>query len=131
MIRKVTLSASEVGFANKNGIKLEDVAKAKLPKRGRPVGSKNKPKIIKMLDVQVKEGKKKVKEHSPTSFEDALKEWDRMENKVNYKELCEKLQEALAKSYVEAEQFERKVAELRNEVAARDVIINYLESRRL
>jgi hypothetical protein len=44
--------------------------------------------------------------------------------------LCEKLQEALAKSYVEAEQLERQITYLRSEVGARDVIINYLESRR-
>jgi hypothetical protein len=86
-------------------------------KRGRPVGVKNKPKTTKQAQI--------------VSFEKQLEEWDRKQNAVDFKELSEKLQEALAKSYVEAEQFERKVAELRNEVAARDVIINYLESRRL
>lgn len=87
-------------------------------KRGRPVGSKNKPRA------------KVVKQHHVLTFEKQLEAWDQKENKVNFKELCEKLQEALAKSYVEAEQLERQIAGLRNEVAARDVIINYLESRR-
>ncbi len=41
--RKVSLSRSEVEMAKSMGIPLEDVAKAKLPKRGRPKGSKNKP----------------------------------------------------------------------------------------
>ena len=44
--RKVRLTASEVGFAKKNDIPLTDLAKAKLPKRGRPKGSKNKPKNL-------------------------------------------------------------------------------------
>ena len=85
-------------------------------KRGRPVGVKNKPKATKQAQI--------------VSFEKQLEEWDRKQNAVDYKELSEKLQEALAKSYVEAEQLERQVGQLRNEVAARDVIINYLESRR-
>ena len=85
-------------------------------KRGRPVGVKNKPKTIKQAHI--------------LTFEKQLEEWDEKEQKVNFKELCEKLQEALAKSYVEAEQLERQVGQLRNEVAARDVIITYLESRR-
>lgn len=88
-----------------------------IKKRGRPVGVKNKPKATKQTQI--------------SSFEQQLEEWDRKQNAVDYKELSEKLQEALAKSYVDAEQLERKVAELRKEIAARDVIITYLESRRL
>ena len=84
--------------------------------RGRPVGSKNKPKAVKRSEM--------------LTFEKQLEKWDANEKKVNFKELCEKLQEALAKSYVEAEQLERQITVLRNEVAARDVIITYLESRK-
>jgi hypothetical protein len=86
-------------------------------KRGRPVGSKNKPKPVKRASI--------------LTFEKQIEEWDKKEKQIDLQGLCDKLQDALAKSYVEAEQFERKVAELRNEIAARDVIINYLESRRL
>jgi len=64
------------------------------------------------------------------TFEKQLEKWDKKEKQVDLKELCDKLQEALAKSYVEAEQFERQINQLRSEIAARDVIINYLESRR-
>ena len=85
-------------------------------KRGRPVGVKNKPKT---------------KQAHILTFEKQLEAWDKKEKTVNFKELCEKLQEALAKSYVEAEQLERQIGQLRNEVAARDVIITYLESRRI
>jgi hypothetical protein len=85
-------------------------------KRGRPVGVKNKPKVSKQAQI--------------VSFNQQLEEWDRKQNAVDFKELCEKLQEALAKSYVEAENLERQIVALRNEVAARDVVITYLESRR-
>jgi cell fate (sporulation/competence/biofilm development) regulator YlbF (YheA/YmcA/DUF963 family) len=84
-------------------------------KRGRPVGVKNKPKV---------------KQAHILTFEKQLEAWDEKEKTVNFKELCEKLQEALAKSYVEAEQLERQVAMLQTEVSARDVVIRYLESRR-
>ena len=87
-------------------------------KRGRPVGSKNKPKA------------KVIKKTHALTFEKQLEAWDKKEKTVNFKELCEKLQEALAKSYVEAEQLERQVAMLQTEVSARDVVIRYLESRR-
>jgi hypothetical protein len=87
-----------------------------IKKRGRPLGVKNKPKAVKRTQV--------------LAFEKQLEAWEKKENEVNYKELCEKLQEALAKSYVEAEQLERKIAGLQNEIGARDVIIRYLESCR-
>ena len=86
-----------------------------IKKRGRPVGSKNKPAV---------------KRTQMLTFEKQLEAWEKKEQKVNFKELCEKLQEALAKSYVEAEQLERQVAMLQTEVSARDVVIRYLESRR-
>lgn len=41
--RKTKLSKSDVEMARSMGLSLEDVAKVKLPKRGRPAGSKNKP----------------------------------------------------------------------------------------
>ena len=87
-----------------------------IKKRGRPLGVKNKPKAVKRTQV--------------LTFEKQLEAWEKKENEVNYKELCEKLQEALAKSYVEAEQLERQIAGLQNEINARDVIIRYLESCR-
>ena len=87
-----------------------------IKKRGRPVGSKNKPAAVKRSQM--------------LTFEKQLDAWDKQEKKVNFKELCEKLQEALAKSYVEAEQLERQIALLQSEISARDVVIRYLESRR-
>ena len=84
-----------------------------IKKRGRPAGVKNKTKQAQIL-----------------TFEKQLDEWDRKQNAVDYKELSEKLQEALAKSYVEAEQLERQIVVLQTEISARDVVIRYLESRR-
>jgi len=82
-------------------------------KRGRPPGSLNK-RTQAVVD----------------SFSETLAEWDRMENEVDFKDLCQKLQEALAKSYVEAEELEKQVIYWRNEVAARDIVIRYLEGRK-
>jgi len=87
-----------------------------IKKRGRPAGVKNKPKATKQAQI--------------LAFEKQLEEWDRKQNAVDYKELSEKLQEALAKSYVEVEQLERQIAGLQNEIGARDVVIRYLESRK-
>jgi len=53
----------------------------------------------------------------------------KVEKPVDFKELCQKLQEALAKSYVEAEELERVITHWRNEVGARDIVIRYLESK--
>ena len=85
-------------------------------KRGRPVGSGKKPVV-----------------NASSEFQETLSEWDRMEaetSQVDLKGLCQKLQEALAKSYVEAEELERQIAYWRNETGARDIVIRYLESRK-
>lgn len=127
MVRKVTLNRSEVEMAKSMGISLEQAAKAKLPKRGRPKGSKNK----KPTPAQMHKAAAKIANSSnPISeFQKTLNQWDEAEKKVDFKDLCQKLQEALAKSYVEAEGLEKAITYWRNEVAARDVIIRYLEGR--
>ena len=94
-------------------LKFEDTQYAKKGKRGRPPGSLNK-RTQDVVD----------------SFTETLDEWDRMENEVDFKDLCQKLQEALAKSYVEAEELDKQIAYLRNEIAARDIVIRYLECRK-
>jgi hypothetical protein len=68
--RKVRLNATQVKFAKDNDIPLADFAKSVVPKRGRPVGSKNKPKPAPKKPVQ---------------------------NKVNWQDLAKRLQEALMK----------------------------------
>jgi hypothetical protein len=45
--------------------------------------------------------------------------------------LSEKLQEALAKSYVEADGMKKTIETLNREVHARDIIITYLEIRKV
>jgi hypothetical protein len=86
-------------------------------RRGRPVGVKNKPKATKQAQI--------------ISFEKQLEEWDRKQNAVDFKELSEKLQEALAKSYVEADGMKKTIETLNREVHARDIIITYLEIRKV
>lgn len=94
--------------------KVKPAVKAKTVRRGRPIGSKNKPK------------------NPIDDFKKTLDEWDRMEaesSKVDLKNLAEKLQNALAKSYVECEQLEKNIGIYQNEITRRDVIIQYLESK--
>lgn len=55
-------------------------------------------------------------------LEDKIKEWDEEQQRVDFQELCEKLQNALAKSYVECDLLEATVAEQRT-------IIKYLEGK--
>ena len=81
-------------------------------KRGRPAKSVNKEEQ-RVID----------------TFAETLSEWDRKEAEVDFKDLCQKLQEALAKSYCDSEQLEQNVNYLRNELQARDVVIRYLESK--
>jgi hypothetical protein len=88
-------------------------------RRGRPVGVKNKPKFAFPKEPQI------------DSFQQQLEEWDRKQNAVDYKELSEKLQEALAKSYVEADTLNKTIANLNREIHARDIIITYLEIRKV
>jgi hypothetical protein len=88
-----------------------------IKKRGRPVGSKNKPEI------------KVVKRTNVLAFEKQLEDWDKKEKQVDLQGLCEKLQDALAKAYVDCEKFEKDIATYQSEILRRDVIIQYLESR--
>ena len=84
-------------------------------KRGRPAGSLNK-RTQAVVD----------------SFSETLDEWDRMDaetSQVDFTDLCQKLQDALARSYVEAEELEKTVSHLISEVSARDIVIRYLESK--
>ena len=93
-------------------------------KRGRPVGAKNKIKVLTLSD---KDNRSEI-----SNFAETLAEWDRMEartSRVDLKDLTEKLQNALAKSYVECEQLEKNIAVYQGEIHRRDVIIQYLESK--
>lgn len=67
-----------------------------------------------------------------TPLEQSIADWDaeEFEKPVDWQDLCQKLQQALAKSYVEAEDFEKKIKTLTAEITARDIIITYLEKRR-
>lgn len=56
------------------------------------------------------------------NFEQQVKKWDEEESKVDLKDLCQKLQNALAKAYVDCDLLEATVAEQRT-------IIKYLEGK--
>ena len=114
MVRKVKLTASEVGFANKNGIKLEDLAKAKLPKRGRPKGVKNKPKN------QIDEFKK------------CLDEWDRMEaeeKQPQWEEIARKQEEELRAYMIENDELAKICISRWEEIQHLKYLVSYLEGK--
>jgi Tfp pilus assembly PilM family ATPase len=62
------------------------------------------------------------KKNPAVSLEKQLEKWDAEEQKVDWKELCQKLQNALAKAYVDCDLLEATVSEQK-------VIIRYLEGR--
>ncbi len=62
------------------------------------------------------------KKNPAVSLEKQLEQWDAKEQKVDWQDLCQKLQSALAKAYVDCDLLEVTVAEQK-------VIIRYLEGR--
>jgi hypothetical protein len=62
------------------------------------------------------------KTNPAVSLEKQLEQWDAKEQKVDWQDLCQKLQSALAKAYVDCDLLEVTVAEQK-------VIIRYLEGR--
>jgi hypothetical protein len=62
------------------------------------------------------------KKNPAVSLEKQLEKWDAKEQKVDWHDLCQKLQNALAKAYVDCDLLEATVSEQK-------VIIRYLEGR--
>lgn len=79
--------------------------KAKTARRGRPVGSKNKKTPF--------DSAPKVR-NTAKSFTEEVAAWEAepREEKVDYKDLCQRLQDALAKSYVEIDGLKKEIEEL-------------------
>jgi hypothetical protein len=127
MGRKVQLTRSEVEMANSMGIPLEKVAKAKLPKRGRPVGSKNK----KPTPAQMHKAAQAIANSANPidSFAKTLKEWDEMENQVNWEEVAKKQESKLA-AYIAENDDLAKICIMRwEEIQHLKYLVSYLENR--
>lgn len=92
---------------------------AKTARRGRPAGSKNKKAA---LDRKPKASK---------SFTEEVASWEAepREEKVDYKELCQKLQDALAKSYVEVEDLQKEIKELNKKINKANIWLNLKQMR--
>jgi hypothetical protein len=84
-------------------------------KRGRPVGSRNKKPLVSIY----KQGMAPI-----SDFQKTLNEWDEQEKQSDYKELCQKLQNALSLAYVEIDALRQKT-----QLDRQAIIIEYLESR--
>lgn len=76
-----------------------------------------------------RKARKPRKVNPAVSLEKQLDKWDAEEKKTDWRDLCQKLQHALAASYVAEEQLEDQIKALKSEITRRDTIIAYLESR--
>lgn len=101
--RKARISRTEAAFAQANGISLEELAKSKLPKRGRPVGSKNKPKALSSKGFPVSA----LPVGATITFEELN------DGYVNWEKLAKQLQAALAAEMKENEALEKIVADFK------------------
>lgn len=96
--------------------------KAKTARRGRPVGSKNKktpfdnaPKVRNVFK----------------SFTEEVASWEteQREEKVDFQDLCQKLQDALAKSYVEIDSLKKDIADINKKINKANIWLNLKQQR--
>ena len=85
--------------------------------------------IEKMFTKKRRKARKPRTVNPAVSLEKQLDKWDAEEKKTDWRDLCQKLQHALAASYVAEEQLDDQIKALKSEIARRDTIIAYLESR--
>lgn len=109
-----------------------------IKKRGRPVGVKNKPKtIVKRSNIDdfaamLKESNKKLKTYKPASFQDTLKEWDRLDAESNTTdwELIAKKQEDRLQAYILENEELAKICVMRwEEIQHLKYLVTYLERK--
>lgn len=107
-------------------------------KRGRPVGSKNKPKTVKLTQAQVNVAKK-----LGVSVEQFAKERAALERKprgkakvVDWEKLCKHLQTALRDEFADNDKLNTKIKELEFKVANLEhqaigyrAVVSYLENK--
>lgn len=101
-------------------------------KRGRPVGSKNKPKVpasIYKESFGLAKALKPFQKDVISDFQKTLDEWERMEKKTNWEEIAKK-QEIELKVYVEENEDLAKICISRwEEIQHLKYLVSYLEKR--
>jgi hypothetical protein len=98
-----------------------------LKKRGRPAGSKNK----KPTPAQMSKAAKLIA-HSPNpidEFAKTLKEWDAMENQVNWEHIAKKQEERIKMYINENEELARICIMRWEEIQHLKYLVKYLEGR--
>lgn len=85
--------------------------KAKSVRRGRPIGSKNKPK------------------NPIDEFKKTLDEWDRMENQVNWEEVAKKQEQTIRIYKIENEEIAKICKQRWDEIEHLKYLITYLERK--
>jgi len=105
-------------------------------KRGRPLGSKNKPKVVRLTKAQVNLAKK-----VGVSVEQFAKERAKLDRKprakkFDWERLAKQLQSALKDEFIENENLAKKVSDLEFEVAnlkhqaiGYRAVVSYLENK--
>lgn len=103
--RRVHISATEAKFAELQGMSLKQLAESKLPKRGRPKGSKNKAKHLGDLPVgttlTADQLFDRIKNMKPVSSDGWVPPF------VDWESLAKRLQEALATEMKITEKYEK------------------------
>ena len=97
--------------------KLRQVSAEIMKKRGRPAGSKNKPKT------------RVVKRSSIDSFSKSLKEWDEMEAQTNWELIAKKQEERLSAYIAENEELAKICIMRWEEIQHLKYLVKYLEGK--
>ena len=91
-------------------------------KLGRPVGSKNRVKVVTLFD-------KNNRGNQISDFEKTLKKWDEMENQTNWEEIAKK-QESVINTYkIENEEIAKICKQRWEEISHLKYLITYLERK--
>ena len=101
-----------------------------MTKRGRPTGSKNKPKTV---EVQFNNNKKVVKLDKPISniddFSKTLMQWDEMEKQIDWEAIAKKQEEKLMAYMAENEDLAQICISRWEEIQHLKYLVSYLEGK--
>jgi hypothetical protein len=99
-------------------------------KRGRPFGSKNKPKESIYRDpFKTAKALRPFQKDVVSEFQKTLDEWDQMEKQTNWEEIAKKLQVEINLYKNENEQLAQVCIQRLNEIEHLKYLVSYLEKR--
>ena len=131
MTRTVKLTRSDVELSKHFNVPLEEVAKQKLPKRGRPAGSKSKPFLFGQNDTV----RERIKNFTPKEQDELMKTleaWDRMEaeaTKIEWETIAKKQEDRINLYIAENEELAAICIKRWEEIQHLKYLIKYLEGK--